>query len=556
MGEEQLLQLAQEFLFSDAGKKLVGEDIDLSVIENQIKSEIQSQALGLESKASGIDITKKPTLSREERKANREEEKIQNREEREKRKEERKEERAERKEARQERGGTIGQFIPKFGSYKVSGTVYNKFNNRPIKGILVSPAIKDPISGIPIVIGTGSRVAEEVNGKKTIKKEEVETNKEGKFEISLRLPFLPYNGKVLLEVYLMYTANSQEVDNSARDEEGNLILDKNGNEIEINFSPGLQPILTREREVKEVLPIFPLTDLATAAEDALPAYLREYYPVYKDIREATLAPKEKALIFRKQRILKSVEVIQTRLLPLAIELLLAFGITKLSERNQKICPPASALNTNTERRNRVVRQLNQIFRQITLNTAIAAALTAIAGSLRSGRKTIENLPLPLGAPIAVGVPYSVVSKLQTVEAVLKEFESDNTELNKQIVNGLVLLTAAITTILVLLKLLDELTQECATELNIQPEAISQELLDLTSEANEEGVVSVNQINGFTLEVQAMDQNAAGNLKRRQAVGKNSQGIILVKGDPSFSSSDQILINELAFYIQSNNLKAF
>jgi precorrin-6B methylase 1 len=54
----------------------------------------------------------------------------------------------------------------------------------------------------------------------------------------------------------------------------------------------------------------------------------------------------------------------------------------------------------------------------------------------------------------------------------------------------------------------------------------------------------------------MDQNAVGKLKRRQAVGKNSQGIILVKGDPSFSSSDQILINELAFYIQSNNLKAF
>ena len=54
----------------------------------------------------------------------------------------------------------------------------------------------------------------------------------------------------------------------------------------------------------------------------------------------------------------------------------------------------------------------------------------------------------------------------------------------------------------------------------------------------------------------IDQNAVGKLKRRQAVGKNSQGIILVKGDPSFSSSDQILINELAFYIQSNNLKAF
>ena len=111
-------------------------------------------------------------------------------------------------------------------------------------------------------------------------------------------------------------------------------------------------------------------------------------------------------------------------------------------------------------------------------------------------------------------------------------------------------------ILLLLKGIDQLTQECAKEEDIDLEPISQELTDLTNEATEEGVTSVNKINGFTLEVQTIDQNAVGKLKRRQAVGKNSQGIILVKGDPSFSSSDQILINELAFYIQSNNLKAF
>jgi hypothetical protein len=101
-----------------------------------------------------------------------------------------------------------------------------------------------------------------------------------------------------------------------------------------------------------------------------------------------------------------------------------------------------------------------------------------------------------------------------------------------------------------------LFRSCAQEENRSLEPISQELTSLTNEASEEGVVSVNQINGFTLEVQTIDQNAVGSLKRRQAVGKNPQGIILVKGDPSFSSSDQILINELAFYIQSNNLKAF
>ena len=41
-----------------------------------------------------------------------------------------------------------------------------------------------------------------------------------------------------------------------------------------------------------------------------------------------------------------------------------------------------------------------------------------------------------------------------------------------------------------------------------------------------------------------------------AVGKDSKGIILVKGEPSFSAGDTVLINELAFYIQSNDLKAY
>ena len=79
MGEEQLLQLAQEFLFSDAGKKLIGKDIDLSSLENQIKSEIQSRALESQSRVNGNDTTQKPTLSREERKTARQDERAKNR---------------------------------------------------------------------------------------------------------------------------------------------------------------------------------------------------------------------------------------------------------------------------------------------------------------------------------------------------------------------------------------------------------------------------------------------------------------------------------------------
>ena len=244
-----------------------------------------------------------------------------------------------------------------------------------------------------------------------------------------------------------------------------------------------------------------------------------------------------------------VSIIQTRLFPLALSLLLAFGITKLTQKNQKICPTRNLLLSNIAKRNRIVKQLNQIFVSIALNTALATALTLIVNQFRAGRIQIASLPIP--TPL-----YPITAAFQQIDEILKELEEQNKELNKQILIALIFLVASLIIILSLLKGIDELTQECAQEENIDLEPISQELVDLTNEATEEGVTSVNKINGFTLEVQAMDQNAVGKLKRRQAVGKNSQGIILVKGDPSFSSSDQILINELAFYIQSNNLKAF
>ena len=45
------------------------------------------------------------------------------------------------------------------------------------------------------------------------------------------------------------------------------------------------------------------------------------------------------------------------------------------------------------------------------------------------------------------------------------------------------------------------------------------------------------------------------LKRRQAIARNVGGVIMLRGEPSFSSNDQILIDELVFFINMNNLKA-
>jgi hypothetical protein len=457
---------------------------------SSFKSQLQSQLQLIADSTNAEGVNSKPNATREERK------KI------------RQEKRQVKKDQTQEKKDQINQYIPELKDFNIKGRIYDKKENTPLQGVKIEVLIENPIY---------LKLSEQEYSTSTLE--------DGTFEINISLPILPLDGKILLQPKFLYT--------------------KDG------YLPGTQEILTLDKEAKSDLNLYPLVNLETAGKEELSSLINSANKKIKEVNNIALNLSDKIIVAKRKAIMNVVSIIQTRLFPLALSLLLAFGITKLTQKNQKICPTRNLLLGNIAKRNRIVKQLNQIFVTISLNTALATALTLIVAQFRAGRLSISLLPIPL-----ISQPYSVISKLQQVEDVLKELEEQNKELNKQILIALIFLVASLIIILALLKGIDELTQECAQEENIDLEPISQELTSLTDEANEEGIVSVDKINGFTLEVQSLDQNAVGKLKRRQAIGKNAQGIILVKGDPSFSSSDQILINELAFYIQSNNLKAF
>jgi hypothetical protein len=456
---------------------------------SSFKSQIQTKLKSIADSPSSEGIVFKSNLSREERKRARQEQ------------------RDVVKANIQEKKSSIDQYIPELKEFSIKGRIYDKKKNTPLEGVKVEVVIEEPVY---LKLDEGYSTF---------------TLDDGTFEIIAKFPILPFDQKVLLQPKFLYT--------------------KDG------YLPGFQEILTLDREAKSDLNLYPLLNLETAAEDELATLINSANKKIKEVNNIALSIPDKIIVARRKAIMNVVDIIQSRLFPLALSLLLAFGITKLTQKNQKICPTRNLLLSNIAKRNRIVKQLNQIFASIAVNTAIAAAVLFISNQFKAGRLNVSSLPIPLATQ-----PYSTVSLLQQVERILKEFEEQNKELNKQILIALIFLVASLIIILSLLKGIDELTQECAQEEDINLEPISRELTDLTNENSEEGIVSVDKINGFTLEVQTIDQNSVGKLKRRQAVGKNSQGIIIVKGDPSFSSSDQILINELAFYIQSNNLKAF
>jgi len=462
--------------------------IDGGLDISSFKSQLQNQLRSIADSTSSEGISSKSSATRQERKKVRQEK------------------RQVKKDQIQEKKDQINQYIPELKSFNIRGRIYDKKENIPLQDVKIEVLIEDPIY---------LKLDEEGYSTSTLE--------DGTFEIDINLPILPFDEKVLLQPKFLYT--------------------KDG------YLPGVQEILTLNRETKTDLNLYPLVNLETAGKEELASLINSANTKIKEVNDIALSLPDKVIVARRKAIMKVVNTIQNRLFPLALSLLVAFGITKLTQRNQKICPARNLLLNNIARRNRIVKQLNQIFTSIALNTTIAAAVLLISNQFKAGRLQLASLPAP--TPF-----YPITATFQQIDDVLKELEAQNKELNKQILIALIFLVASLIIILSLLKGVDELTQECAQEENIDLEPISQELTDLTNEATEEGIISINRVNGFTLEVQTIDKNAVGKLKRRQAIGKNPQGIILVKGDPSFSSSDQILINELAFYIQSNNLKAF
>ena len=80
-------------------------------------------------------------------------------------------------------------------------------------------------------------------------------------------------------------------------------------------------------------------------------------------------------------------------------------------------------------------------------------------------------------------------------------------------------------------------------------AIANQLTDLTNQNPN----PISNINGFKMDVES--EITPSPIKRRRAIAKNKQDIIMLTGEWSYSSIDQILIDELVFYIQQKDLKA-
>ena len=270
--------------------------------------------------------------------------------------------------------------------------------------------------------------------------------------------------------------------------------------------------------------------------------------------------------FTQERLSNQIDTIKSTLIPSIITMVSSFGVTKATDlvaqnqskildtvNNRATCPTQTELTSLVNKKNKLVKQLNNTLKLIDNTTKALGVAGGVIEGLNIAYNVLKNLPIPssTGVPGVPGLPTNVILAIQDNKDKIDKLIGKLRNINTSTLSILVLLRQVLLQALQLLNLLDQLVQKCYPD--AEQEQVALELTALTNVQSQQLSPVVTNVNGFTMGVETEVTDKP--LKRRRATATNAQGVVMLKGEWSFSSIDQILIDELVFYIQQNNLKA-
>lgn len=294
-------------------------------------------------------------------------------------------------------------------------------------------------------------------------------------------------------------------------------------------------------------------DLKEAIDEELPLTIPQIKTLQLSKMDVEMA-KQQAM----NNLIKQIKIV---LIPQVLTLIAQFGITKASEAIGKkfgdmnaTCPAnLDELNALIKKKNKLTKALNNIMQFL---TTVKVGVQVLDTTITVAQIVVEVLngiyiPFPVAGFGFPDLSKHIKENIDAIREKLKEYKL----ISSSTLLVLTILIQILQQILNYLSLMDSLIQGCAIEGQLPQEQLSKDLLEATQEQSQQKSPVVTNVNGFEMGVVSVDSQIVGGLKRRQAVAKNLAGVIMLKGEPSFSSNDQILIDELIYYIKTNDLKA-
>ena len=223
-------------------------------------------------------------------------------------------------------------------------------------------------------------------------------------------------------------------------------------------------------------------------------------------------------------------------------------------------------NNITQQANSISKTLDKVTKTVNKTSATVNTLVGLIKGLKIGKvvasAALKLIPL---APGAAPAALTDVDELITNKTFDIEGNSKITPV-KSALDGvsvpLALISFYIANFIRILNLLDVAIEKCQSEVTLTPISstpisltpVSDELIEISEIQNQaEESPNLSTYNGFVLEIEVVPYSPT--VDRRRALGKNQSGIVMIQTELSFTPIDQVMINELKFIIDRDNLRA-
>jgi len=231
------------------------------------------------------------------------------------------------------------------------------------------------------------------------------------------------------------------------------------------------------------------------------------------------------------------------------------------------CPTPEEVVKIINIRNNVLGQANSISNildKVTKTVGLAGkginTLLGVIKALNGARvgASIGAKLIPFGLPGAVP---AALNDFDTAVAKLTFDVEGNSKIppKKSAIDGIsvpiALMSFYINDFIIKLNSLDDKIKNCNTNPSLNLPSPSSELVEVAkAQQQSEESPNFSTYQGFIFEIEEVPFSPTVNRKR--ALGKNQDGITLIQTELSFTPSDEVLINELKFIIDRDNLKAY
>lgn len=224
-----------------------------------------------------------------------------------------------------------------------------------------------------------------------------------------------------------------------------------------------------------------------------------------------------------------------------------------------LCPPATVLQRVSTIRDNYITEIQATAKYINI---IDSSLQIVKDLLNGSITTLTALNILKTASSAATkliptVPGAVTALLSDLDDIrtLVTFKTDGNprlpELQRAVDLGATYISEAslaINSILTLLSFVDQVLAKCGQ----QVASIPSDILSLTTPVTNLGGIDT-VYKGFTFEI--VERYFSPTLNQKIGQAKNNQGVVLLQTEPSFTQDPQVLIEELKFIIDRDNLKA-